>query len=158
MIPHSNTRSAVDIFSRCIFNVPNHRPFHLIQRKCAFVATTELSVGKKTQHKSVFAGQHFDIPVLTVDQANKAIPSIFHAELNNENRSYIIANHCTKREYTFTSANQITLYPSSVSGETVELTSFFKIVHLAFDYSIPLGNLNVTTDYSSILTTVTLTN
>ena len=44
--------------------------------------------------------------------------------------------------------------------QTVHSTSMsiLKTVHLAFSYSPPLGYVNVTTDYGSRLTTVTLTN
>ena len=128
VMPHPNTTSAVDVFSRYILNDNEHSkmtPISSDPTEVCFCSNNRTECEEKTQHKSVFAGQRFDVSVLAVDQANEAIPAIFHADLNNENRSYIIANQCTQKEYTFTSANyvnQITLYPSRVSGETVELT------------------------------------
>ena len=126
VMPDSNTTSAVHIFRRFILNDnENSSPISSDPTEVCFCSNNRTECGEKTQHKSVFAGQRFDVSVLAVDQANEAIPAIFHADLNNENRSYIISNQCTKKEYIFTSANyvkQITLYPSSVSGESVELT------------------------------------
>ena len=128
VMPHPNTTSAVDVFSRYILNDNEHSkmtPISSDPTEVCFCSNNRTKCEEKTQHKSVFAGQRFDVSVLAVDQANEAIPAIFHADLNNENRSYIIADQCTQKEYTFTSANyvnQITLYPSRVSGETVELT------------------------------------
>ena len=140
VMPNANTTRAVDIFSRLILNDNEHSKTSTISSdptEVCFCSSSRTECEVKTQHKSVFAGQRFDVSVLAVDQANEAIPAIFHADLNIENRSYIISNHCTMKEYTFTSANyvnQIRLYPSSVSGETVELTVniFFKDCPPAF--------------------------
>ena len=137
VMPDSNNTSAVHIFSRFILNdnensfilndKENSSPISSDPTEVCFCSNNRTECGEKNQHKSVFAGQRFDVSVLAVDQANEAIPAIIHVDLNNENRSYIIPNQCTKKEYIFTSANyvnhiQITLYPSIVSDETVELT------------------------------------
>ena len=127
VMPNTNATSAVDIFSRFIVYDDEHSktsPISSDPTQICFCSSNNTECAERTQQKSVFAGQRFDVSVLAVDQANMPIPAIFHVNLNYENRSYVTTSHCTIKEYSFTSANytkQIMIYPSRVSGETEEL-------------------------------------
>lgn len=124
---YTNKTSAVDIFNTFIQDDNQHSktsPISSDPTQICFCINNKTQCADKTQQKSVFAGQRFEVSVVAIDQASLPIPAVFHTKLNYENRSYVTETRCTNKEYSFTSANytkQIMLYPNSVSGETEEL-------------------------------------
>ena len=93
---------------------------------------------------SIYPGEQVEVSVIAIDQSGSAIPALIHTTIHSghtlnvsETISYEIGENCTSRNYSITPKNvqfnQLELYPSNRSGDTIYLT-----VNITFE-SCPIG-------------------
>ena len=96
-----------------------------------------------TQSKSIYPGQQVEVSVVAIDQSGLPVPALIHTAVRSgdnltvsETISYETRISCTSRNYSVTPKNlfnQLELYPSNTSGDTIHL-----IVNIIFE-SCPIG-------------------
>ena len=104
---------------------------------------SKLNCKETTQPRSIYPGQQVDVSVVAIDQSSSAIPALIHTTIRSgdnltlsETISYETGENCTSRNYSVTPKNplnQLELYPSNRSGDTVYLT-----INVIFE-SCPIG-------------------
>ena len=112
-----------------------------------FCNKSEHSCREVMQSRSIFPGQQVVVSVVAIDQSGLEIPTIIHATIYSghnltvsETISYEIGSNCFSRNYTATPKsifNQLELYPSNRSGDTIHLTVSitFKACPIGFEQS-----------------------
>ena len=108
-----------------------------------FCNMSEHSCGEVTQSRSIYPGQQVVVSVVAIDQSGSAISTLIHTNIRfgqnltvSETISYQTGSNCTSRNYSITPKNlfnQLELYPSSRSGNTIHLN-----VNITFE-SCPIG-------------------
>ena len=108
-----------------------------------FCNKSEYNCREVTQSRSIFPGQQVVVSVVAIDQSGLEIPTIIHAKIHSghnltvsETISYETGSNCFSRNYTATPNsifNQLELYPSNRSGDTIHLT-----VNITFE-ACPIG-------------------
>ena len=102
--------------------------------KLCFCSTDEQNCTAAFQSRSIYPGQGVVVSVIAVDQSDVAVPTLVHASIYSgeshdsnvsETISYEIAGNCTSRRFSVPPLNPLTdllIYPSNVSGDTIQLT------------------------------------
>ena len=129
-----------------LFNVSIHSknyPISSDPTQLCFCHMSKLNCREATQYRSIYPGQQVVVSVAAIDQSGSTIPTLIHAKIRSghslivsETISYVTGSNCTSRNYSVTPKsifNQLELYPSNRSGNTVHL-----IVNIKFE-SCPIG-------------------
>ena len=108
-----------------------------------FCIMSKLNCTETTQSRRIYPGQQVEVSVVAIDQSVSAIPALIHTTVRSsdnltvsETISYETGENCTNRNYSVTPNNrfnQLEIYPSNRSGDTVYLT-----VNVTFE-SCPIG-------------------
>ena len=108
-----------------------------------FCNKSKLNCTGLCQLRSIYPGQHVEVSAVSIDQSGSAIPALIHTTLRSGNNwtvsetiSYETRENCTSRNYSVTTNNifnQLELYPSDRSGDTIHL-----MVNIIFE-SCPSG-------------------
>ena len=97
-----------------------------------FCSMNEMNCREASQSRSIYPGQQFVVSVVAIDQSGLATSTLIHTSIRSghslnlsETISYETGENCTSRNYSLSPKNlfnQLELYPSNRSGNTVHLT------------------------------------
>ena len=97
-----------------------------------FCSMNEMNCREASQSQSIYPGQQFVVSVVAIDQSGLATSTLIHTTIRSghslnlsETISYETGENCTSRNYSLSPKNlfnQLELYPSNRSGNTVHLT------------------------------------
>ena len=132
----SRYSSALELFNMSILHTGRKDdvddPISSDPTQLCFCNKSEHSCREVTQSRSIFPGQQVVVSVVAIDQSGLEIPTLIHATIYSghnltvsETISYQTGSNCSSRNYTATPKsifNQLELYPSNRSGDTIHLT------------------------------------
>ena len=142
---HFRYNSALQLFNTSIVK-GNGDKGHSISSdptQLCFCNKSKLNCTEATQSKCIYPGQQVEVSVVAIDQSGSTIPALIHTAVRSgdnlimsETISYETGENCTSRNYSVTPKtpfNQLEIYPSNRSGDTVQL-----IVNITFE-RCPIG-------------------
>ena len=137
--------SALELFNISIIkgNGDKNHSISSDPTQLCFCNRSKLNCTEATQSRSIYPGQHVEVSVVAIDQSHLPIPALIHTTVRSGNNltvsetiSYETRISCTSRNHSVTPKNffnQLELYPSNTSGDTIQL-----IVNITFE-SCPIG-------------------
>ena len=137
--------SALELFNMSIVNIGRKDDYSISSdpTQLCFCNRSGHSCREVTQSRSIYPGQQVVVSVVAIDQSGLEIPTLIHAKIRSghnltvsETISYETGSNCFSRNYTATPKsifNQLELYPSNRSGDTIHLT-----VNITFE-ACPIG-------------------